>query len=88
MCTISPINGNHELVNRTTKFGKPIGCSQKITIIKALKFYTTHAAFHACDENRLGSIEVGKLTDIVVLEEDILTMGPEKLIGVPIDEYY
>ena len=56
-----------------------------ITIIEALKLYTINAAYHSFDEDKLGSIEIGKLADLVVLGEDILTVSSEKIIDIPID---
>jgi hypothetical protein len=75
----------HGLVNRKTKAGKPIGQSQKITVIEALKLYTIDAAYHSFDEDKIGSIEVGKLADMVVLGEDILTVPEEQIINIMIE---
>ena len=47
--------------------------------------YTTHSAFQQFDEDKLGSIEEGKLADMVVLEEDILTVVPEKIKDISIE---
>ena len=58
-----PLMALHGLVNRKTKAGKPIGQSQKISVIEALRLYTTHAAYQQFDEDKLGSIEVGKYAD-------------------------
>jgi predicted amidohydrolase YtcJ len=80
-----PLMGIHALVNRTTKAGKPIGQSQKISVIEALKLYTINGAYQAFDEERLGSIEPGKLADMVVLGEDILAVPAETIIDIPID---
>lgn len=80
-----PLMAIHALVNRVTKAGKPIGQSQKITVMEALKLYTNNAAYQSFDEDVLGSIEVGKLADMVVLGEDILTVSTEKIIDIPID---
>jgi hypothetical protein len=75
----------HGLVNRRTKTGKPIGQRQKISVKEALKLYTTHSAYQQLDEDKLGSIEEGKLADMVVLGEDILTVDPEKIKDIPIE---
>ncbi|UCE14334.1 MAG: amidohydrolase family protein, partial [Candidatus Heimdallarchaeota archaeon] len=80
-----PLMAIHGLVNRLTKSGKPIGQSQKITVMEALKLYTINAAFHSFDEDILGSIEEGKLADLVVLGEDILTVKPEHIMNIPIE---
>jgi hypothetical protein len=80
-----PLMGIHALVNRVTKAGNPIGQSQKVSVMEALKMYTINAAYHAFDEDKLGSIEPGKLADMVVLGEDILTVPTETIIDIPID---
>lgn len=80
-----PLMGIHALVNRVTKAGKPIGQSQKISVMEALKLYTINAAFHSFDEERLGSIEVGKLADFVVLGRDILSIPTEEIVDIPVD---
>lgn len=80
-----PLMGIHALVNRVTKTGKPIGQSQKVSVMEALKLYTINAAYHSFDENSLGSIEAGKYADMVVLGKDILTEPPETIINIPID---
>jgi predicted amidohydrolase YtcJ len=80
-----PMMGIHSLVNRETRMGKPIGQKQKISVYEALKLYTINAAYHSYDEDILGSIEVGKYADMVVLGKDILTAPPESIINIPID---
>ena len=79
-----PLMAIHALVNRKTKAGKSIGKSQKITVLEALKLYTINAAYHSFDENFLGSIELNKLADFTVLEEDILSVPPERIKDIPV----
>jgi hypothetical protein len=80
-----PLLGIHSLVNRKTRDGKPIGTSQKISVMEAIKLYTINAAYQSFDESNLGSIEEGKYADMVVLGEDILTVPPETIKDIPID---
>jgi len=80
-----PLMGIHALVNRVTKSGKPLGQSQKVSVTEALKLYTINAAVQSFDEDSLGSIEVGKCADMVVLGRDLLTVPPETIIDVPVD---
>lgn len=82
---LPPLMAIHGLVNRRTKSGKPIGQSQRITILEAIKLYTVNAAYQSFDEDRLGSLEEGKYADLVVLGKDILTVLPEEIIDIPID---
>ncbi|MCW4048637.1 MAG: amidohydrolase [Candidatus Bathyarchaeota archaeon] len=80
-----PLMAIHGLVNRRTKAGKPIGASQKVSVMEALKLYTIHSAYQQFDEDKLGSIEEGKLADLVILGEDVLTVPTEKIKDIPID---
>jgi predicted amidohydrolase YtcJ len=80
-----PLMAIHALVNRTTKAGKPIGKSQRITVIEALRLYTVNSAYQSFDEDRLGSIEEGKHADLVILGRDILTIPKEEIKDIPID---
>jgi predicted amidohydrolase YtcJ len=53
--------------------------NQQITRLEALRLYTMGGAFHAFDEDKLGSIEVGKLADLAVLSDDPLSVSDERL---------
>lgn len=53
--------------------------------MEALKLYTINAAYHSFDEDNLGSIEEGKLADMVILGDDLLTAPTDKIIDISID---
>ena len=53
--------------------------------MEALRLYTVNSAYQQFDEDRLGSIEEGKLADMVVLGRDILKVPHEEIIDIPID---
>jgi hypothetical protein len=80
-----PLMAIHALVNRTTKAGKPIGRTQRITTMEALRLYTINSAYQSFDEDRLGSIEVGKFADFVILSRDILTIPTEEIKDITVD---
>ncbi|MDH5792737.1 MAG: amidohydrolase family protein, partial [Candidatus Bathyarchaeota archaeon] len=65
--------------------GRPIGRSQRVSVMEALRLYTINAAYQSFDEDRLGSLEAGKLADMVVLGEDLLTVPPESIIDISIE---
>ena len=48
--------------------------AQRMSRMEALRSYTINAAFGAFEEGLKGSLAVGKLADITVLSQDILTV--------------
>jgi predicted amidohydrolase YtcJ len=69
----------YHFVTRATISGGVLGADQKITRQQALRVLTINNAYLTFEERSKGSIEPGKLADLVVLPEDILTC-PEKHI--------
>lgn len=78
----TPLEGIYAAVTRRTLDDKnPNGWipEQKITVEEALQAYTINAAYASFEEGIKGSIEVGKLADFVILDQDITTLAPEKI---------
>jgi predicted amidohydrolase YtcJ len=69
----------YHFVSRDTISGGVLGADQKITREEALRVQTINNAFLTFDEKIKGSIEPGKLADLVVLPDDIMTV-PAKTI--------
>ncbi len=88
---VAPFNvlqGIYAAVTRRTLDGlNPSGWvpEQKITVEEAIKCYTINSAYASFEENIKGSIEQGKLADLIVLSEDILTIEPEKIGDVKVE---
>ena len=61
-------------VNRVARSGEVIGADQRISPLEALKTITIDAAHQYFEEADKGSLEVGKLADLVVLERNPLTV--------------
>lgn len=80
-----PLLGIHSIVNRVTMGGKPFSPEQKITPREALLTYTRYAAFSTFEEDIKGSIEPGKLADLVVLSENPLEVAPEKIKDISVE---
>ena len=59
-------------VNRVTRSGKPIGQEQCIGVYEALKGVTVHGAYAYHEEERKGTLEAGKLADMVILDRNPL----------------
>jgi len=77
-----PLMGIYAAVTRRTLDGKhPEGWvpEQKITVAEAVRAYTMGSAYASFEEKIKGSIEPGKLADLVVLSDDIFTIDPVKI---------
>jgi predicted amidohydrolase YtcJ len=66
-------------VTRKTEGGQVIGANQKISREEALRMTTIDAGWQSFDEQRKGSIEPGKLGDLVVLTGDYLTCPVDQI---------
>jgi predicted amidohydrolase YtcJ len=64
---------------RRTEAGHVVGVDEAVSRQDALRMMTSMAARFSFDEKNRGSIEVGKLGDFVVLEDDFLAVPPEQL---------
>jgi len=67
------------------KGGRTWGADQKITRQEALWMKTNWAAYYSADEEILGTIEVGKLADLVVLGGDYMTVPEDQISDLSID---
>ncbi len=82
---VAPMNvlmGIYGAVTRRTLDGKhPNGWvpEQKITVAEAVHAYTMGSAYASFDDKIKGSIEPGKLADLVVLSDDIFSIDPVKI---------
>lgn len=73
-------------VNRTDRVNdEPVDQSQTISIYEAIRLYTYNGAYSSHEEDIKGSIEVGKLADLVVLSEDILNYPKENIESIKVD---
>lgn len=57
-------------VNRLSSGDEAIGPEQRLTVMEALRAMTIDAAWQIHQEDRIGSLEPGKLADLVVLSDD------------------
>ncbi len=69
-------------VTRTTERGSVIGLNEAISREEALKMYTINNAYASFDESMKGSLEPGKLADMVVLTNDLLNCQAEEIKNI------
>ncbi len=76
---VDPLANFRAAVTRRMKNGEIFEPGQRMTRDQALRAATLNAAYAAFEDKIKGSLEPGKLADMVVLSHDILTMPAEKL---------
>jgi predicted amidohydrolase YtcJ len=69
----NPFLGMWTMVSRTTERGSTIMIPEAVTREEALKIYTINNAYASFEESLKGSLEPGKLADIVILSGDLLS---------------
>lgn len=78
----NPFIGIYNLVTRKTERGEVIQPAQKISRERALKMYTIEGAYASFDENIKGTLEPGKLADLVVLSHDYFTCPEDDILNI------
>jgi predicted amidohydrolase YtcJ len=81
---ISPLLSIGTAVSRMTSGGHMLGPEQTITVDRALRSMTLDSAYLAFEEDIKGSLTVGKLGDVVVLEADPYEVPPEEIKDIPV----
>ena len=76
---VSPLASYYSTVSRRMSTGDRFYPDQRLSREEALRSYTLDAAYAAFEEDQKGSLEVGKLADITVLSQDILTIDEEDI---------
>ncbi len=71
-------------VNRLSSCGRVIGEAQRISVVEALKGVTLYAAYQSFEEDLKGTIEPGKLADLVVLDRNPLDVPPLDLDDIEV----
>ncbi len=73
-------------VTRRSRSGDIIGPDQRVDVMTALKAMTIWPAWHHHEDTTKGSIEVGKLADLVILSADPTAVDPETLDTLVVEE--
>jgi predicted amidohydrolase YtcJ len=78
----TPLEGIYAAVTRRTLDDRNPGGwipEERITVEQAMRAYTIDAAYASFEDAIKGSLERGKLADIVILDRDITTVAPETI---------
>jgi hypothetical protein len=74
---LGPLFGVEQAVTAPTE-------GQRLSVTEALAAYTRGAAYAGFDEDRVGTVETGKLADLVVLEESPWAVSPDEVADIDV----
>jgi predicted amidohydrolase YtcJ len=85
MNPFNPFLTMYVAITRRSEAGDVIGATEAVTREQALRMMTSEAAWFSFDESTRGSIEVGKLADLAILSDDILSVPDERIRDIRAD---
>ena len=80
--TMNPWQGLQTGITRKTSEGKPEGGfvpNEAVSLEDGIKAYTLGAAFAGRQDQQEGSLEVGKLADLIMVDQDLFKISPSKI---------
>ncbi len=80
VAVFDPWIGFRAAIVRETVKGTQLDESERITPLEALRSYTIGGAYALGREKQIGSLEAGKLADLLVLADDPLTANPDRFL--------
>jgi predicted amidohydrolase YtcJ len=83
---LDPMRMIWSAVQRKSKTGVVIGPDERVDVLTAIKAITTVPAWHYREEASKGSIEVGKLADLVILDKNPLDVPPDDILTIKVVE--
>jgi len=85
--TLNPWEGIQTAVTRQSAEGTPEAGflpEQRLTVAQAVDAYTLGAAFAGRREKTEGSLEVGKLADLIIVSQNIFDINPRKIASTKV----
>jgi predicted amidohydrolase YtcJ len=80
----SPFVQIYEAVVRKTSSGQLVSPEEAIDVMDAIRVYTWNGAYIGKEEEIKGSVEPGKLADMIVIDRDILTIPKEEIRDIKV----
>jgi len=80
----SPFVQMYAAVTRKTGSGQVIGPDEAVGVMDAIRLYTWNGAYLAKEEHTKGSVEPGKIADMIILDRDILSIPTEEIKDVKV----
>lgn len=82
---IGPLVGLYAAVTRKGMSGTVFGPGERLSMTEAIVGYTRRGAYLTFEEDIKGTLEPGRLADMVVLSRDLLTIEPSEIMNVQVD---
>ena len=82
---VDPLRDIGAYVSRRMLWGETLAPEEALSVQQAFELHTTHAAFAGFEEDRKGTLEVGKLADMAVLAEDPFEVPPERIKDLKVE---
>ena len=80
-----PMNSLFGALNRMDqRTGDLCGAGQRVQVLDAVRMFTYNGAYASFEENIKGSLEPGKLADVVILDQDLLAYPAERVQDVKV----
>ena len=89
--SVNPLEGIQVNVTRKDLTGQPEGGwypEERLSRLEAVKMHTIYGAYVSKDEDRLGSLEVGKQANFVILSGDVFTVPENEIKEIKVLETY
>lgn len=83
---VSPFRGIYTAMTRMTQTGQIVGGKQRINLMDAIRMYTINAAYASFEESIKGSLEVGKLADLIILDRSLLSAELDELPDIKVEQ--
>ncbi|MDH5468440.1 MAG: amidohydrolase family protein, partial [Candidatus Aminicenantes bacterium] len=77
---VSSLNPMENLFQLVTRYYK----EERLTMAEAIKYYTYGSAYASFEEDIKGTLEKGKLADMVVLSRDLFTIPPKEILNTEV----
>jgi len=81
-CPVEPIN---PFLGVWAAVARKSFAEESLTVKEALKSYTWNAAYASFDENKKGSIEVGKFADLTILSDDLFNIPADEIRKITVE---
>jgi predicted amidohydrolase YtcJ len=86
---VNPMHGLYAAVTRQDMQGQPKGgwiLEQAVSRNEAIRAFALDAAFAGFMEDQIGSLEVGKRADFIVIDRDIMTVPSEEIFQIVVEQ--